>query len=361
MRNSSAFLREEVFRQRTRRTLHWLQQNIEQGGDGSAAYYHLWRGWAAPYPETTGYIIETLFDYGDYFQEEQWRNLATRCADWLCSIQLANGAFPGGVGIEGEPLIFDTGQIIFGLTRTFVETGEEKYRLAFEKAVHWLLELLKPDGSWRQYAYVPGYTPSYYTRVVWAVLNANQVLRQAGIDQQMQQALDFYLQKITPNQSIQDWAFAPGEAAFTHTIAYTLRGMLESALLLEQSDLLAQPLHVLDKIVKLHQQRGKLAGCYDAHWQGDYTFSCVTGDAQMSILLARAYQTTGDQIYLEVATQVFERVAGRQWTFPFHGLRGAIPGSAPVWGAYQRFRFPNWAAKFYLDMYLILEKLEPTH
>ncbi len=355
--NQPEFLREDVFRRRTRRTLHWLQRSIEQGGGGSAACYHLWRGWAAPYPETTGYIIETLFDYGNYLQEKQWKNLAIKCTDWLCSIQRQDGAFPGGVGIEGEPLVFDTGQIIFGVTRAHIETGEKKYKFALERAVHWLLNHLEPDGSWRKFAYVPGYTPSYYTRVVWAILYANQVLQQIEVEQKMQRALDFYLQKISPNRSIQDWAFAPGEAAFTHTIAYTLRGMLESALLLKNSDLLVHPLSVLDKIVALHQQRGRLAGRYDANWRSDHTFSCVTGDAQMSVLLARAYQITGKEIYLKTAIKIFEQTAKQQWTLPIPGLHGAIPGAAPVWGAYQRFRFPNWAAKFYLEGYGILRSV----
>jgi hypothetical protein len=30
-------------------------------------------------------------------------------------------------------------------------------------------------------------------------------------------------------------------------------------------------------------------------------------------------------------------------------VRGAIAGSAPIWGAYSRFEFPNWAAKFFAD------------
>jgi hypothetical protein len=29
--------------------------------------------------------------------------------------------------------------------------------------------------------------------------------------------------------------------------------------------------------------------------------------------------------------------------------RGAIAGSVPIWGAYSRFEFPNWAAKFFAD------------
>jgi hypothetical protein len=30
-------------------------------------------------------------------------------------------------------------------------------------------------------------------------------------------------------------------------------------------------------------------------------------------------------------------------------VRGALAGSAPIWGAYSRFEFPNWAAKFFAD------------
>jgi hypothetical protein len=30
-------------------------------------------------------------------------------------------------------------------------------------------------------------------------------------------------------------------------------------------------------------------------------------------------------------------------------LYGALAGSAPLWGDYMRFRYPNWAPKFFLD------------
>lgn len=354
------FLQNDIFRQRTEQTLHWLRRSIEQGGSGSAAYYHLWRGWAPPYPETTGYIIETLFDYGDFLQEKQWNNLAINSADWLCSIQRADRAFPGGAGVLGEPLIFDTGQILFGLTRAYLETGDQKYKTVLEQAMNWLLNNLESDGSWQKFAYQPGYTPSYYTRVVWAILNANRVLKQEKIEQRMSPALNFYLQKINPDQAIQNWAFAPHEAAFTHTIAYTLRGMIESIILLKRLDLLSQPLNVVNKIIALYQDKSRLAGRYDSDWQGDYSFSCVTGDAQMTVLFARAYQITNNPIYLNMAIKIFEQTALRQWKFPSAGLQGAIPGSAPIWGKYQRFRFPNWAAKFYLDAYLILVKLQSS-
>ena len=30
-------------------------------------------------------------------------------------------------------------------------------------------------------------------------------------------------------------------------------------------------------------------------------------------------------------------------------IRGAVAGSAPIWGRYSMFEFPNWAAKFFAD------------
>ena len=34
-------------------------------------------------------------------------------------------------------------------------------------------------------------------------------------------------------------------------------------------------------------------------------------------------------------------------------MRGAIPGSSPIRGAYSRFEFPNWAAQFFADALLM--------
>ncbi|MGQ9670733.1 MAG: hypothetical protein ACUVWY_11285 [Desulfosoma sp.] len=32
---------------------------------------------------------------------------------------------------------------------------------------------------------------------------------------------------------------------------------------------------------------------------------------------------------------------------------GGVAGSSPIWGAYARFEFPNWAAKFFADALLM--------
>ncbi len=347
------------FENRTKATLQWLEESIKATHyQGSAAYYHLWKGWAPAYPETTGYIIETLFDYADYFSDDHYKKLAVSCADWLCSIQYSDGSFPGGVGSNGQPIIFDTGQILFGLTRTYVETNEYRYLSAIESAVQWLVENLQEDGSWQRFSYVEGYVPSYYTRVTWAILYANAALKDEVITQKMSFALQYYTAKITEQYTIQDWSFAPKKLAYTHTIAYTLEGMLESALILQNKAIIIQIEKIIIKLVYLYQVEGKLAGRYDANWQGDYRFTCVTGNAQLSILLCRFYEVSQDYSYHRFAIGFFEDIEAAPWTLPTKGLQGAIPGSQPLWGAYQRFAFPNWAAKFYLDAYLRLYKMQ---
>lgn len=347
------------FEVRTTATLKWLERSVAATDNrGSAAYFHLWRGWSAAYPETTGYLIETLFDYAAYFKAEKWKNLALVCADWLCAIQHPDGGFPGGMGESGEPIVFDTGQILFGLIAAWKQSDEEKYRAVLVKAVHWLLENLEPDGAWRKFAYVPGYVPAYYTRVVWAVLSANEVLQDDEIIPKMRRALQFYNAQAQPNGAIKSWAFAPGEQAYTHTIAYTLRGFLECGGMLNDQDLLTTAQRMAAAIASLYEKHQKLAGSYDENWRGDYRFSCVTGDAQLAMAFARFFQISGEQQYHNLAKKIFTQTARRQWLLPFPNVNGAIPGSVPLWGRYQRFTFPNWAAKFYLDAYLILKKLE---
>jgi hypothetical protein len=89
---------ENHFMVHAQKVLDWLLHSIAATtGKGSAAYCHLWRGWSPPYPETTGYIIETLYDFGHQFQRPDLRAAALHCARWLCQLQRPDGAFPGKV------------------------------------------------------------------------------------------------------------------------------------------------------------------------------------------------------------------------------------------------------------------------
>lgn len=163
----------------TEACLQWLRRSIQvTGRNGSAHSYSCVWGWRKAYPETTGYIIETLFDYAAWRQDISLRLLAFDCLDWLLSQQLPSGAFPALFAGSGKPSVFNTSQILFGLARGVEEAADGKpYRLALEKAVHWLISILETDGSWRQASYIADFTPSYYTRSVWGILRANALIK----------------------------------------------------------------------------------------------------------------------------------------------------------------------------------------
>lgn len=353
-------MRDLEFTRRTDATLHWLKRSIDVcNGNGSSAYYSLlfrpWRGgWEKAYPETTGYLIETLLDYEQVSRLPWLREYAIRCAHWLTQQQMESGAMPGGVAGSASPSIFNTGQILFGLVRAWEVTGELVFYQTFEKAVRWMCHSLEPDGSWKTGAYLKDYTPSYYTRAVWGVLYANRHLQQSETTDAMLKALNYYQAQITAQQSVHNWGFRPGEAAFTHTIAYTIRGFLESALLLKNAPLLETAVQLGSQVAAVYEREGRLAGSYDERWKGDYRFTCLTGNAQMSIVLARLFAETGRVYFKDISQRIFEDIkACQRRAAVFPNIHGAIPGSKPYWGKYFPFRYPNWAAKFYLDAYLI--------
>lgn len=333
----------DEWRRCTAAALAWLRRSIEvTGGQGSSHSWSPLFGWAKAYPETTGYLIETLLDYAEIKQDDSLRDLAFRCSNWLVSIQLPSGAFPALLAENREPSIFNTAQILFGLART-----ENKKPL--ELANDWLISALESDYSWRKHAYVLGFTPSYYTRAVWGVLKANQVLQNAEIQEKMRVSLRFYAERFLPNGAVRGWGFWPGKAAFTHTIAYTLEGFLESAILLEEKEILQKTIATGEQLLEIRQKTGRTAGRYDERWRGDYSFLCVTGNCQLSTFYYRLFELTREERFREAAQCFLAEVLDFQYLGKNKDRFGALPGSAPLWGPYLRFRYPNWGLKFFLD------------
>ena len=344
---------------RTDAALAWLRRSIEAtGGQGSSHSWSPLFGWAKAYPETTGYLIETLLDYTTIKKDESLRKLAFQCANWLVSIQLPDGAFPGLLAGNKIPSVFNTAQILFGLAKVaatpphpFVPAPPpDTIKEALSRALTWLTSVLEPDYSWRKYAYVADFTPSYYTRAVWGVLKANEVLQQPDIQEAMRNALHFYAERFLPNGAVRDWGFWPEKPAFTHTIAYTLEGFLESAILLDEKEILVKEILAGEQFLAVRQKAGgRTAGRYDEHWRGDYSFLCVTGNCQLSIFYHRLWEITGEEKFREAARSFLAEIIGFQKLGSNTNTHDALPGSAPMWGPYLRFRYPNWGVKFFLD------------
>ena len=107
-------------------SIDWLLTALSDKG-GFLASYSLIKGWEKPYPETTGYIIPTLLNFinsSDYRKNEVV-NAIRKSGEWLISIQNEDGSFNEVSGIE--PIVFDSGQILFGLIAMYEYSGEKKY------------------------------------------------------------------------------------------------------------------------------------------------------------------------------------------------------------------------------------------
>ena len=74
----------------------------------------------------------------------------------------------------------------------------------------------------------------------------------------------------------------------------------------------------------------------------------------MALCWLRLHQITGEEPWREAARKAIDFVKRTQRLEASDAVvRGAIPGSSPIWGAYSRFEFPNWAAKFFADALLM--------
>src|SRR5689334_8769835 len=253
-RGHSAFLLSQAFdRERNLRrgftdedhllaAARWLAAAQDSQPDGGVAgRYQLNHGWTSSYPETTGYIVPTFLALSRALPGAGFRERAERAIRFLLSVQLPDGGFPGLeiANNRSVPSPFNTAQILHGLTSWHRETGDDEVRIAAERAVRWLLSVQDPDGAFRRHFYEElAATYSAYL-ACWLAEWGNYAADRAALAAASRH-LDWTLAHRRPN----DWIALAGfdedqhraDEAFTHTIAYTLAGILSTAETLGRSD-----------------------------------------------------------------------------------------------------------------------------
>ena len=145
-------------------------------------------------------------------------------------------------------------------------------------------------------------------------------------------------------------AFTPDREPFTHTIAYAIRGFLECGVLLGNERYVEAAVKAARALAEVQRADGWLAGTYGEDWLAGVRYCCLTGVAQMSLNWTRLAQEAGAPELRENARQAIAFVKRHHRIDERDPIvRGAIAGSAPIWGRYSMFEFPNWAAKFFAD------------
>ena len=263
--------------------LQWLyrSQDANPADGGSAAFFklHLQPGWADSYPETTGYIITTLQDAlaFDWIRSEQGDDLdarSTRMADWLLTLQRADGSFPGGVDHDNsESSIFNTAQILDGLLAIGLRTSQSSYLEAAERAASWLTDRQAEDGSWKTNLYDIE-CRTYLCHAAWPLAKAGQVdhFERAGdYRTAAKRFADWAVSFQLKNGWIEKWSFKlhenKDEINSLHTIAYTIEGILEMGLLWQDDTLVSAATRAADRLLRRFEVDGKLWGEYDNRWR----------------------------------------------------------------------------------------------
>lgn len=342
-------------------TMEWLLRSIKNGKGGSCAYYGAWGRWSNPYPETTGYLIPTLLAYEAQIQDGRYSAAAEALGSWLLEIQHEAGYWNGGKHppASQNPSVFNTAQILLGMCALYRSTGDTTWLESAQRGALWLAEGVDTQGRWSSGNYVGGYSPSYYSRVAWPMLEVHNIKPDSIILDAATSALTAILDDRKESGAFQNWGFKPETPAFTHTIAYTIRSFLEAARILDDWDRFGHPVEAaMERLFRQAElKRGRLPGRFDSEWVGDKSFVCLTGNAQVAICLLKYESRMDDLRLVNAACKLVDYVCESQHQRSlFSGVRGGVPGSRPLWGKYMMFRYPNWSAKFHVDALIMISK-----
>lgn len=338
-------------------TMDWLCAAQDAGNDdGVARMFHLKSGWGASYPETTGYIIPTFLDYARHTGDDRYRKRAVKMADWESAIQMQDGAVQGGtIADPPSPALFNTGQVLFGWCAVYKNLKEERHLKSLTAAADYLCDQQDDDGAWRRnlsaFCDAPVDTYAYNVRSAWALRLAGAL---TGNDTWINKAdanLAYVLSITKGNGWTEKNCLTYPDQPLLHTIAYTFQGMLECAALAGNEPALAAVLTGNRALMENYRKQGQLYGRYDASWHPTVRWRCLTGEAQTSIVWFRLATLTGDETWAHMARRLnTDLKQTQQRTGP---VSGGVKGSHPVYGAYGKYEYLNWAAKFFADALLL--------
>ncbi len=338
----------------------WLARAQDATGCGGvSAYYDAAKqAWVGAYPETTGYVIPTLLRYALVSDDETYRARALRMAAWESDIQLADGGVRAGTldAREVVPTIFNTGQVLFGWLAAWQATGDTRFRDSLIRAADWLVTAQDADGAWRRFA-SPFAKPSvnaYNTRVAFALAEVGHALEERRYLDAAVRNADWALTRMQANGWLADNDLQDNARPLTHTIAYATRGLLEVGRIAAEPRFTNAAERVARAVVQTQRRDGALPGRLDRNWSPAARWTCVTGNVQMAIIWQLLGRQTGDTVWQAAADRAIDFTLGIQnMTARDPAVRGGLPGSHPRRGGYMRHRYPNWAAKFFMDALML--------
>lgn len=340
------------------KSLTWIKNSQDKVGSGGVGCYEFYR-WTTGYPEVTGYIIPTTWDTYHYYKDEDLKTRAIRMADWELKIQHADGGWEGQYEGDGKPsVVFNTGQVLRGMIRSYLETKDEKYLNAAKRCADWMVSTQDEDGSWTStnFKQMKRVYDTYVTAPLSALYNITGDEKYADA---CRKNCDFVLANQHENGWFEkaDNTLLNNDAPVLHTISYTIDGLIETGLNLKEDKYVQAGKKAADSLLHKAETGDIMWARFDKDWKKRAGYSCLTGDAQLGIIYIRLYELTNDKRYLNAALKLADFLAYTQKLNAVGKYRsGGIAGSYPIWGMYCPLKYPSWATKYYIDLLMLIKK-----
>jgi uncharacterized protein YyaL (SSP411 family) len=323
-------------------------------------------GWRPSYPETTGYIISSLLDFSERFQDSEVHQRALRMASWETKIQMASGAVQGGPVCAPEqqkPAVFNTGMVLHGYTAAYRVSGALEFLQAGRRAADFLLSDIGDDGHFKTHGpfVVPHRYKTYNCLCAWPLYRFGEDIRDARYQEAAIKVVEGALEQQQANGWFANNCFTNSEAPLTHNIGYTLQGILEIGVLAGRDDFVASVQKGMAPLLQRISPEGFLSGSFFANWKPGRYSSCLTGNGQLAVVCYRLHEVTKDFKYKISADRLVDYLKALQVLDSGNpAIDGAIPGSFPIIGGYMTAGYPNWAAKYFLDALMLQDRVQPA-
>jgi uncharacterized protein YyaL (SSP411 family) len=149
-------------------------------------------------------------------------------------------------------------------------------------------------------------------------------------------------------------SFHEDQEPLTHTVAYTIQGLLELGISASRDDWIEAAAGAADKVRKLQDPAtGAVPGRIAKGYRAAVSWTNTTANSQMAVIWFRLAQATGDRSWAEAGRKVnrfnqsLHELDGKD-----PGIRGALRGSYPGHVGYGSYCYMNWTQKFFLDALL---------
>ena len=179
------------------------------------------------------------------------------------------------------PVTFNTGQILLGLAAAQAEFGT--YLEPMRRAADWLVQTQDPDGCWRRFPtpFAVAGEKEYETHVAWGLFEAAQSEHDRHYMDAALANVRWALTQQTSNGWFNNNCLSDPKNPLTHTIGYTLRGVLEAYRHSKDPALLTACRKTADGLLTALRPDGFLPGRLNRNWQGTVSWACLTGTAQI--------------------------------------------------------------------------------